>query len=53
MPDNVMRLPHEPDHVIATQHGGGVRTLQGECVKPFDRVGQWDALLLQANLLAG
>jgi HNH endonuclease len=22
MPDDVMRLPHEPDHIIATQHGG-------------------------------
>ncbi len=22
MPDNVLRLPHEPDHIIATQHGG-------------------------------
>lgn len=22
MPDNVLSLPHEPDHVIATQHGG-------------------------------
>lgn len=22
MPDDVLRLPHEPDHIIATQHGG-------------------------------
>jgi len=22
MPDNLLRLPHEPDHIIATQHGG-------------------------------
>jgi hypothetical protein len=22
MPDDVMRLPHEPDYIIATQHGG-------------------------------
>lgn len=22
LPDDVLRLPHEPDHIIATQHGG-------------------------------
>jgi 5-methylcytosine-specific restriction endonuclease McrA len=22
MPDDVLRLPHEPDHIIPTQHGG-------------------------------
>lgn len=22
MPDDVLRLPHEPDHIVATQHGG-------------------------------
>lgn len=22
MPDNILRLPHEPDHIVATQHGG-------------------------------
>lgn len=26
MPDNVLRLPHEPDHIIATQHGGQTAT---------------------------
>lgn len=22
LPDDVLRLPHEPDHIVATQHGG-------------------------------
>lgn len=22
MPDGLLRLPHEPDHIVATQHGG-------------------------------
>ena len=22
MPDSILRLPHEPDHIVATQHGG-------------------------------